>query len=586
MQIIKRRKVFFLSLLLFSVLCLLSSYSYYLLITNRSPYILKLVTGTVDFLMKGQSISNYNINLNISPEKGVINVESNINVKFLKDRRYIIFLLNDGLKVNSINMSQEDTKSDENVIASRRQSNLKSEIPRSARNDKEGVFSGGKAVSHYRIWLINLLLLPEKIKKDDDLSINIKYEGNLRPLGFSDGYIKEKEFILRNEDIWYPLDFQGLFTLNVNGRVPVSITPALPGSIINKLTGDGKGKRFSWRPERPVTGFALMGGYFNKLAKSVNGITYTLYSPVYHNEDLEKTIDNIILCHSFFKGQFGDDGFKNLTIIITPHGYRSYNHGAGIITLSKTDFPTIAHEIAHNWWGGTVYVDLLRRKGDGGQWIAEGFAEFSSLMAIEKLHGKDAFLRELKNENFNPHEQRIIESITTFDNLMDGEDVKINNQMVYAKGAYVLIMLREIMGEEKFMKAMKNFFSEYNYKIVNSNDFQWIVERIMGNSFSWYFDPWIRGTERLDFEITDLNSIERGGTFVTTAKVVNKSKINIYAEIDVMAITENGKEIQRVFMDENPATVVFNTKSKIKEIIADPFLKWADMERENNFVRH
>lgn len=548
MQIIKRRKLFLFILLLTSGFLIFTSASYYLLITNRSPYILKLVTGTVDLLMKGQSISNYNINLNISPEKGVINVECDINVKFLKERRYIIFLLNDGLKVNSIKY--------------------------------------GKAVSHYRIWLINLLLLPEKLKKGDDLSINIIYEGNLRSLGFSDGYIKEKEFILRNEDLWYPLDFQGLFTLNVNGTVPVSITPALPGSIINKLTGDGKGKRFSWRPERAVTGFALMGGYFNNLSKSVNGITYTLYSPVYHNEDLEKTIDNIILSHSFFKSQFGGDDFKNLTVIITPHGYRSYNHGAGIITLSKTDFPTIAHEIAHNWWGGTVYVDLLRRKGDGGQWIAEGFAEFSSLMAIEKLHGKDAFLREIISENFNPDKQRIIESITTFDNLMDGEDVKLNNQMVYAKGAYVLIMLREIMGEEKFMKAMRNFFSEYNYKIADSNDFQGTVEEIMGNSFSWFFDPWIRGTERLDFEITDLNSIERGGTFVTTAKVVNKSKINIYAEIDVMAITENGKEIQRVFMNENPATVVFNTKSKIKEIIADPFLKWADMKRENNFVRH
>ncbi|MBI3582920.1 MAG: hypothetical protein HY096_03085 [Nitrospinae bacterium] len=508
---------------------------------------MKLVTGTVDFLMKGQSISNYNINLNISPEKGVINVECDINVKFLKDRRYIIFLLNDGLKVNSIKYR--------------------------------------KAIRRYRLWLINLLLLPEKIKKGEDINFSLVYEGNLRQLGFSDGYIKEKEFILRNEDLWYPMDFQGLFTLNVNGTVPVSITPALPGSIINKLTGDGKGKRFSWRPERPVTGFALMGGYFNKLSKSVNGTTYTLYSPVYHNEDLEKTIDNIILCHSFFKSQFGDDGFKNLTVIITPHGYRSYNHGAGIITLSKTDFSTIAHEIAHNWWGGTVYVDLLKRKGDGGQWIAEGFAEFSSLMTVEKLHGKDAFLRELKNENFNPDKQRVIESITTFDNLMNGEDVKINNQMVYAKGAYVLIMLREIMGEEKFMKAIKNFFSEYNYKIVNSSDFQGTVERIMGNSFSWFFDPWIRGTERLDFEIKDFNSMERGGTFVTTVKVVNKGKINIFTDIDIMAITENGKEIQRVFIDENPATVVFNTKSKIKEIIADPFLKWADMERENNIVK-
>lgn len=544
---VKRKILLFVVILIFGFF-LLTSVSYYLLIHNKSPYILKLVTGTVDFLMKGQNISNYNINLNISPEKGVINVECDINVKFLKERRYIIFLLNDGLKVNSIKYE--------------------------------------KAVSHYRIWLINLLLLPEKIKKGEDINFSLVYEGKLRQLGFSDGYIKEKEFILRNEDLWYPLDFQGLFTLNVNGTVPVSITPALPNSIINKLTKDGKWTMFSWKPERAVTGFAFMGGYFNKLSKSVNGINYNLYSPVYHNEELEKTIDNIILSHSFFKGQFGDDGFKNLTVIITPHGYRSYNHGAGIITLSKTDFPTIAHEIAHNWWGGTVYVDLLRRKGDGGQWIAEGFAEFSSLMAIEKLHEKDAFLRELKNENFNPSEQRVIESITTFDNLMDGEDVKINNQMVYAKGAYVLIMLREIMGEEKFMKAMKKFFTEYNYKIVNSNDFQGIVERIMGNSFSWFFDPWIRGTERLDFEIKDLNSIERVGTFVTTVKVVNKGKINILADIDIMAITENGKEIQRVFMDENPATVVFNTKSKIKEIIADPFLKWADMERENNFVRH
>ncbi len=499
--------------------------------------------------MKGQHINSYNISLNVSPENGVINVGCDINIRFLKDRRYFIFLLNDNLKINSIGL-----------------------------NDKR--------VKGYRIWLINFLILPERAKRGEDLKLNIVYEGKLRALGFSDGYIKEKEFILRNEDLWYPIDFQGLFTLNVNGAVPVSITPALPASAINKIVGDGKGKRFLWRPERPVTGFALMGGYFNKLSKSVNGINYILYSPIYHLEDMEKTIDDIILCHIFFKGHFGDDGFKNLTIIITPHGHRSYNHGAGIITLSKTDFPTIAHEIAHNWWGGTVYVDLLKRKGDGGQWLAEGFAEFSSLMAIEKLHGKDAFLREIKNENFNPDKQRIIESITTFDNLMDGEDVKINNHMVYAKGAYVLIMLREIMGEEKFMKAIKNFFSEYSYKIVNSNDFQGIVESIMGNSYSWFFDPWIRGTGRLDFEIKDFNSIERGGTFITTVKVVNKGKINVFAEIDVMAITENGKEIQRIFMNENPATVVFNTKSKIKEIIADPFLKWADMERENNIVKN
>jgi hypothetical protein len=555
-MLLKRKPLFFILILAF-IFFLFSSVSYYLLITNKSPYILKFVTGTANSLMKGQQISNYDINLNISPEKGVINVECDIDVKFLRDRRYIIFLLNDGLRIETAELMDK--------IASP-----------SARND---------IIRVYRIWLINFLLLPEKIKKDDDLRINIKYGGGLRQLGFSDGYIKEKEFILRNEDLWYPMDFQGFFTLNFKGTAPVSIAPALPSNAIYKINDNGKKKNFSWMPDRPVAGFAFMGGFFNKFSKSANGINYSLYSPVYHNEDMEEVIDNIILCHSFFKGEFGDDGFKNLTVIITPHGYRSYNHGAGVITLSKTDFPTIAHEIAHNWWGGTVYVNLLKRSGDGGQWLAEGFAEFSSLLAVEKIHGKDAFVREIKSENFNPDKQRIIDSITTFDNLMNGEDVKINNQMVYAKGSYVLIMLREIMGEDKFMVAMKKFFNEYRYKIANSTDFQNIAEMVTGNSLSWFFDPWIRGTKRLDFEIRDLNSTERDGAFITTVRVVNQGRINIYAEIDVMAVTEKGKEVQRVFMDENPATVVFNTQSKIKEIIVDPFLKWADMERDNNIVK-
>jgi hypothetical protein len=557
-----KRKLFLFILLLFSIFCLLSYLSYYLLITNRSPFILKLVMGTVDLLAKGQHISDYQLNLKVFPERGSIAAGCDIRVNFSKDRRYIIFLLNDGLKIDSIKYNDRDIKA-------------------------------------YRIWLINLLLLPEKNRKGDALTLNLAYEGGLRPLGFSDGYIKEKEFILRNEDLWYPMDFQGLFTFNIVGAIPVSITPVLPGKVIIPPTpplikviippsppfikgGVGGIKQFIWESERPAPGFAVIGGYFNRLSKNVNGVAYNLYSPVYHSENMGKAIENIISCHELFKEQFGDDGLHSLTFVITPHAYRSYNHGSGIITLSKTDFVMMAHEIAHNWWGGTVYVNLLKWRGDGGQWLTEGFAEFSSLLAVEKILGRDAFLKELEKESFNPYKQRAIYSITTFDNLMDEERVKINHQMVYAKGAYILIMLREIMGEEKFMQAIREFFNEYRYKTSAAGDFQRVVERVGEVPLSWFFDLWLRGTGRLDYAVGDVNSIERNGSFITTAKILNKGGLKMQVETDVMAVTDKGKEFQKVFMDEKKATVVFETQSKVKKIIVDPFLKWADMERENN----
>ncbi len=54
-------------------------------------------------------------------------------------------------------MSQGDTKNDESVIASQRRSNLKSEIPRSARNDSNGVFSYEKSISHHIPFLSALI---------------------------------------------------------------------------------------------------------------------------------------------------------------------------------------------------------------------------------------------------------------------------------------------------------------------------------------------------------------------------------------------------------------------------------------------
>ena len=80
-------------------------------------------------------------------------------------------------------MSQRDTKNDENVIASRRRSNLKSEIPRSARNDRGGVFSGEITVTSQES--IDISSISYKINEIEEEIGKIKEER----IGFSEDYI-------------------------------------------------------------------------------------------------------------------------------------------------------------------------------------------------------------------------------------------------------------------------------------------------------------------------------------------------------------------------------------------------------------
>src|SRR3990167_7920789 len=87
-------------------------------------------------------------------------------------------------------MSQRDTKNNENVIASRRRSNLKSEIPRSARNDSEGVFSGETPINktqnsfQLRLWP----LFNYKSKKDGETIFHFPEIIPIETEGFEKNY--------------------------------------------------------------------------------------------------------------------------------------------------------------------------------------------------------------------------------------------------------------------------------------------------------------------------------------------------------------------------------------------------------------
>jgi aminopeptidase N len=66
-----------------------------------------------------------------------------------------------------------------------------------------------------------------------------------------------------------------------------------------------------------------------------------------------------------------------------------------------------------------------------------------------------------------------------------------DRNLVYFKGAYVLHLLREEVGEENFWKGIHHYSRLYYGKWVLTKDFQQAMENSSSKDLSQFFDKWV-----------------------------------------------------------------------------------------------
>jgi aminopeptidase N len=65
--------------------------------------------------------------------------------------------------------------------------------------------------------------------------------------------------------------------------------------------------------------------------------------------------------------------------------------------------------------------------------------------------------------------------------------------VVYEKGAYVMHLLREELGNRAFWDAMRHFIRTAAGGVVTTPDFQRLVEESAGRSLAPLFAAWVYG---------------------------------------------------------------------------------------------
>lgn len=174
-------------------------------------------------------------------------------------------------------------------------------------------------------------------------------------------------------------------------------------------------------------------------------------------------------------------GMENTSV--TTMGNRALHDARSFIDSNSDGL--IAHELAHQWWG-----DLLTCRDWSHLWLNEGFASYFQALWTEEDLGDDEFrydmYRKAKRARRGGKKRPIVDrSYSSPGSMFDSR--------AYPKGAWVLHMMRNRLGDEAFWNVINRYGTDNRLKTVETADLRKAVDAITGRTFERFFYDW---TER------------------------------------------------------------------------------------------
>jgi len=160
----------------------------------------------------------------------------------------------------------------------------------------------------------------------------------------------------------------------------------------------------------------------------------------------------------------------------------------------------LPHEVAHQWWGNIVTAGDYRTA-----WLIESLAEDSALQYLQSMKGPqavDAVLERYREDLLEERNGRSIEAAGPIDfgvRLLNTAGFEAWERITYEKGAWILRMLRERLGDKGFDELRSALIQQYSEKTITNEEFRRLASSFVPRgqpdpSLSDFFDTWVYGT--------------------------------------------------------------------------------------------
>ncbi len=269
--------------------------------------------------------------------------------------------------------------------------------------------------------------------------------------------------------------------------------------LLREVIDNGNGtKTYHWHESYPIstylvsitsTNYQTITDEYVTMAGDTMPITHYVYPEDYDDAVIDFDITPSAI--EILRGYFGEYPFT-----AESYGMAEFNwggamehqtlttYGQGLIQGNHAYDWILVHELGHQWWGDLVTLDDWPHI-----WLNEGFASYSEALYIETTQGISGYHNYMQNNLY----------VSDPSGPIYDPDPLFGSNTVYHKGAWVLHMLRGVVGDS-IWSIFPDYRDAYAYSNATTQDFQVICENVWGSDLSWFFQEWIWGVNRPDYQ--------------------------------------------------------------------------------------
>ncbi len=306
----------------------------------------------------------------------------------------------------------------------------------------------------------------------------------------------------------HPNDF---FTSEITATVEKPLSVISNGSLVETKENSDGTRTFHWKIAAPHAAYltSIIVGEYAQVVGTYDGIP--VITNVYPSE-LEAgkvTAARLPEMVKFFSEKTGvrypyekyaqtvardfNGGMENISATtqydVMIHDARSDSHRMDSLQ---------SHELAHQWFG-----DYVTARNWSDIWLNESFATYFQALWDEHSVGHDDFLYlDVKNNQdqyYAAWAKGIRRPIVT-KNYANPDAVF--DTYTYPRGAAVLHMLRQNLGEQNWWRAINYYLTKYAHQPVETEQFRIAIEEATGQSMDWFFDEWLYKMGHPIFQVT------------------------------------------------------------------------------------